>query len=147
MTQGAGASESDISSQTAGLRDRDPPPCFDGKEPEQLKRYLRDLRLWRWETDTPKVKHAVKILRQLSGSARAAADEIAVEVIMTEEGADAIIDKLREHFLPHLEAAMPRAFERAVYGDSRRSKESLQDYVIRCDQAFKDLADERGEAS
>ena len=99
MTQGAGATESDISSQTAGLRDRDPPPCFDGKEPEQLKRYLRDLRLWRWETDTPKVKHAVKILRQLSGSARAAADEIAVEVIMTEEGADAIIDKLREHLI------------------------------------------------
>ena len=137
-----GAAESDVGSATIAHRDRDPPPAFDGKNPDELRRYLRDLKLWRWETDTPKVKHAVKMLRQLSGPARAAADELSVEVLMTEEGADGIVTKLKEHFQPHLEAAMPRAFERAVYGESRRAKESLQEYVIRCDQAFKELADE-----
>ena len=64
------------------------------------------------------------MLRQLTGPARAAADEVSVETIMTEQGADAILAKLKEHFQPHLEAAMPRAFERAVYGESRKAKES-----------------------
>lgn len=27
----------------------------------------------------------------------------------------AILSKLKEHFQPHLESAMPRAFEKAVY--------------------------------
>jgi hypothetical protein len=45
-----------------GGRDRDPPPSFDGTEPDALKRYLRDLELWRWEADVPKVKHAAKML-------------------------------------------------------------------------------------
>ena len=141
MTQGT--AESDVGSATSAHRDRDPAPAFDGKNPEEFRRYLRDLKLWRWETDTPKVKHAVKMLRQLSGPARAAADELSVETLMTEEGADSIVSKLKEHFQPHLESAMPRAFERAVYGDSRRAKESLQEYVIRCDQAFKELSDEQ----
>ena len=125
MTQGT--AESDVGSATSAHRDRDPAPAFDGKNPEEFRRYLRDLKLWRWETDTPKVKHAVKMLRQLSGPARAAADELSVETLMTEEGADSIVSKLKEHFQPHLESAMPRAFERAVYGDSRRAKESLQE--------------------
>ena len=140
---GAAVAESEVGSSSSAPRDRDPAPSFDGRNPDELKRYMRDLQLWRWETDTPKVKHAVKILRQLTGPARAAADELSVETLVTEEGADSIVAKLREHFQPHLEAAMPRAFERAVYGDCRKAKESLQEYVIRCDQAFKELADEQ----
>ena len=37
-------------------RDRDPPPAYDGCDPEQLKKYLRDLELWKWETDVPKTE-------------------------------------------------------------------------------------------
>ena len=37
---------------------------------------------------------------------------------------------------------MPRAFEKAMYGESRKSRESFQDYVLRIDSAFKELADE-----
>ena len=125
-----------------GGKDRDPPPAFDGADPDGLKKYLRDLELWRWETDVPKLKHALKMLRQLSGSARAAADEVPVEEVRTESGVEAIVRKLKEHFQPHLESAMPKAFEKAVYGDARRSKESMQDYIIRVDKAFKELSDE-----
>jgi hypothetical protein len=80
--------------------------------------------------------------RQLGGSARSAADEVSVEVLRTGGGVEAIVQKLKEHFQAHLEAAMPKAFEKAVYGDSRKTKESMQDYVIRVDKAFKELADE-----
>ena len=123
-------------------KDRDPPPAFDGTNPDALKQYLRDLTLWRWETDVPKLKHAVKVIRQLSGTARAAADELSVEQLQSEGGIELVIAKLKEHFQPHLEAAMPKAFEKAVYGEPRRAKESMQDYIIRVDKSFKELLDE-----
>ena len=123
-------------------RDRDPPPSFDGSSPDDLKQFLRDLELWQWESDIPKVKHAVKVLRQLSGSARAAADEISVEDLKKEDGVSRIVRKLKEHFQPHLESAMPKAFERPVYGEARKSRETMQDYIIRLDKAFKELGDE-----
>ena len=62
------------------------PPAYDGSDPDGLKQYLRDLELWKWETDVPKLKHAVKVLRQLSGSARAAADEVSVAKLQSDEG-------------------------------------------------------------
>lgn len=123
-------------------KDRDPPPSFDGSNPDLLKQYLRELELWQWETDVPKKKHAVKVLRQLSGSARAAADEVAISDIQSEDGVKKICARLAEHFKPHLEAAMPKAFERAIYGEARKSKESMQDFIIRCDRAFQELKDE-----
>ncbi len=123
-------------------KDRDPPPSFDGSNPDLLKQYLRDLELWEWETDIPKKKHAVKALRQLSGSARAAADEIPVANLQSEDGLKSIKSVLSEHFKPHLEAAMPKAFERAIYGEQRKAKETMQDFIIRADRCFKELADE-----
>lgn len=71
-----------------------------------------------------------------------AADEVSVKELQSESGIDKIIKKLKEHFQPHPESAMPKAFERAVYGESRKSKESMQDYIIRLDKSFKELADE-----
>ena len=85
--------------------------CLRWVEPRRLEAVLRDLELWRWETDVPKVKHAVKVLRQLTGSARAAADEVSAAQLQSEEGVAAIVTKLKEHFQPHMEAAMPKAFE------------------------------------
>ena len=51
---------------TGTVRDKDPPPSFDGSNPDGLKQYPRELELWKWETDIPKLKHAVKVLRQLN---------------------------------------------------------------------------------
>ena len=82
------------------------------------------------------------MLRQLTGPARAAADELAVAEITSAEGASKILTKLKDHFAPYLESALPRAFEKAIYADHRKPKESLQDYVIRMDGAFKELSDE-----
>lgn len=137
----SGAVSSEVST-SRGFRDRDPPPGFDGSKPEALKDFLRELELWQWETDIPAQKHAVKLLRQLSGPAKAAASEVDVATLKTEGGVKPIIKKLEEHFSPHMEAALPRAFEKAVFGESRKGKESLQEYIIRMDRDFKALEDE-----
>ncbi len=122
-------------------KDRDPPPAFDGNE-ESFKQFLRNLELWRHETDIPKVKHGAKLLRQLTGAARAVADELTVTEITSESGVNSIVEKLKSYFQPHLETAMPRAFEKAVYGESRKNKESLGEYLIRMEASFRELATE-----
>eukprot|EP00435_Cladocopium_sp_Y103_P001618 s5475_g1.t1 len=142
--EGTLATASSVASGAAASsapKDRDPAPAFDG-DPQMFKQYERDVALWQWESDIPRAKHAVKLLRSLSGTARAAADEVSLDKIKSEEGVTAILEKLREHYQPHLESTMPRAFEKAIYGESRKSRESLQDYVIRMDKGFKELKDE-----
>ena len=139
---GAMASSVTQAQSPTAPKDRDPPPSFDGSQPHLFKQFERDVSLWQWESDIPKVKHAAKLLRHLSGSARAAADEVPLELIQSEGGVKAIMTRLREHSLPHLESAMPRAFEAAIYGDARKSRESIQDYLIRMDRSFKELKDE-----
>lgn len=137
------ATASGVQGGQGGYRDRDPPPFFDGSEPEGFRQYLRDLSLWEWESEIPKEKHAVKVLRQLGGTAKSAANEVPLDKIRSAEGVKAILSKLKEHFQPHLESAMPRAFEKAVYGESRKNKESMQGFVIRMDQAFQELSEEQ----
>ncbi|CAK9109699.1 DNA topoisomerase 3-alpha (DNA topoisomerase III alpha) [Durusdinium trenchii] len=122
-------------------RDKDPPPGFDG-DVEKFKGYLRELKMWRHETDVPPKKHAVKMLRALTGPAKAVCNELEVEALLTEAGADAIVAKLKEYYQPHLETAMPRAFERAVYGEARRNKESFGEFIVRQDALFRELREE-----
>ena len=59
-----------------GFRDRDPPPKFAGESLEQFRRWLRDLALWRHETDVVPNKQGTKLFRSLSGPARDAVDEL-----------------------------------------------------------------------
>ncbi|CAE7730233.1 unnamed protein product, partial [Symbiodinium microadriaticum] len=100
---------------------------------------MKELRLWEFETEIPKEKWGVKILRQLSGSARAAADSLSFEDLACEAGRDNLIKALKEHFAPHLESSLPRAFEEAIYGDVRSSRETFGEFVIRMEHAFKEL--------
>ena len=94
--------------------------------------------LWRFDTEVAKEKHGVRMIRMLTGAARAAADEVPLKELMSEAGCDAALSKLKEHFAP----ALPRAFEKAVYADPRRPRETLQDYIIKSEAAFKELQDE-----
>ena len=125
----------------AGYRDRDPPPSFDGRE-EMFRQYTRELELWRHETDVPKVKQGAKVLRFLSGSAKAVVDELSIAEITSEQGVETILAALKVYFQPHLETAVPRALEKAVYAESRKGRESLGDYIIRMEAAFRELATE-----
>ena len=124
-----------------GYRDRDPPPAFDGKE-DGFRQYLRELELWRHETEVPKNKQGAKVLRQLSGSAKSVIEELSIAEITSEQGVEAILAALKVYFQPHLETAIPRALEKAVYAEGRKSKENLGDYLIRMDAGFRELASE-----
>ena len=121
-------------------RDREPPPTFDGRQPDKsFPKWLKELDLWKFETEIPKEKWGVKVWRQLEGSARAVADSLTFEELACEKGLDNLLKVLKEHYEPHLEVSLPKAFEDAIYGDVRSSKESIGDYVIRMEKYIKEL--------
>lgn len=127
----------------SNFRDRDPPPSYDGESPEATFRvFEKAVKLWEWETDVPQRKRAAKLLRQLTGMAKLAVEDMEFEEIACEEGIKNLMTRLREFFLPHLEVALPRAFETAVYGAARQSKESFVEYVTRMDRNFVALTKE-----
>lgn len=65
--------------------------------------------------------------------ARAAADALEFEQLADDKGVENILQKLQEHFAPHLEVSLPRAFERAIYGAPHSHKEDINEYIIRCE--------------
>ena len=70
----------------------------------------------------------MRLLRFLSGIARAAAYSLDFEKITDKKGVANLIACLNEQFAPHLEQSMPRAFERAIYSQPRSHMESIQEY-------------------
>ena len=92
-------------------RDRDPPPGYDGENPETTYRnFEKQVALWEFETDIPKSKRGVKLIRHLTGLAQVAVDHLEIEDITGENGVKNVMSCLREYFTPHLEESMPRAF-------------------------------------
>ncbi|CAL1161943.1 unnamed protein product, partial [Cladocopium goreaui] len=126
-----------------GYRDREPPPTYDGEDPEMTFRvYEKNVKLWEFETDVPPTKRGIKLMRALSGVARLAVDEMSFEEITAADGVSQVMRKLKEYFLPHLEVSLPRAFEQAVYGAARQSKEGFAEYIARMDRNFTRLSKE-----
>ena len=124
-------------------RDRDPPPTYDGENPETtFRQFEKQVQLWLFETEVPETKRGVKLLRQLTGVAATAVDDMEVSEIVQEQGVKNIMQKLREYFTPHLEVSLPRAFETAVYGTPKQSKETFAEYAKRMERAFTNLAKE-----
>ncbi|CAK9057083.1 unnamed protein product [Durusdinium trenchii] len=124
-------------------RDRDPPPTYDGENPETtFRQFEKQAQLWLFETEVPETKRGVKLLRQLTGVAATAVDDMEVSEIVHEQGVKNIMQKLREYFTPHLEVSLPRAFETAVYGTPKQTKETFAEYAKRMERAFTNLAKE-----
>ncbi|CAE7573255.1 RE1 [Symbiodinium sp. CCMP2592] len=132
--------QSSAPSHGTSWRDRDPPPAFDGRNPDRAyPKWKKELDLWKFETEVPKEKWGVKVWRQLEGSARAVADGLTFEELACEKGLENLLKVLEEHYSPHLEVSLPKAFEDAIYGNLRSHKESFSDYVIRMEHAMKEL--------
>ncbi|CAE7227253.1 Ank2 [Symbiodinium sp. CCMP2592] len=123
-----------------GWKDREPPPPYDGRNPDKtFSKWLKEIKLWEYETEVPKNKWGAKLLRQLSGTARAAAEGLTFEEIACEKGMENVMKVLKEHFAPHLETSLPKAMEAAIYGDVRSARKGFAEYVIRMEHAFKEL--------
>ena len=130
-------------SEASSFKDRDPPPQYDGDNPElTFREYEKEVRLWEYETDIPEKKRGIKLLRGLSGVAKTAVEDLEVGEIANEQGVKNILTRLRDYFLPHLEVSLPRAFEMAVYGKQRQGKETFIEYVQRMERAFHHLTKE-----
>ncbi|CAE7437016.1 RE1 [Symbiodinium sp. CCMP2592] len=127
-------------SYEGSFKDREPPPGFDGRNPDKaFPRWLKELELWKFETEIPKKKWGVKVFRQLQGSAKSVADSLSFDELACEKGLDNLMKVLKDHYEPHLQVSLPKAFEEAIYGDIRSAKESFSDYVIRYEHSFKEL--------
>eukprot|EP00435_Cladocopium_sp_Y103_P022720 s4252_g5.t1 len=114
-----------------------PPPSWDGADPGvQLVMFEKNVRLWEYESELEPPKRGVRLLRNLTGVARAVADTLEFEQVAHEKGVANIMDALKTHFAPHLEVSLPRAFERAVYGQPRSGRETMQEYLIRQERNF-----------
>ena len=126
-----------------GFRDREPAPGYSGEDPETtFATWEKNVRLWEYETDIPRGKRGVKLLRALEGSAKMAVEEMPFEEIACEDGVRNIMQRLKEYYMPHLEVALPRAFEGAVYGPPRPSRESFGEYIAKMDKNFARLRKE-----
>ena len=113
------------------------PPTWNGSDPGlELPVFEKNVKLWEFESELDSKKRGVRLLRCLTGSARSVADTLTFEQVASEKGVENIMEALRSHFQPHMEVSLPRAFERAVYGAPRSSKESLQEYIIRSERSF-----------
>ena len=139
----AESAQSSSGGNQGAWKDREPPPAYDGKNPEKtFAKWLKELKLWEFETEVPKAKWGAKLLRQLTGPARAAADGLTFEEVACEKGMENVLAVLKEHFAPHLETSLPKAMESAIYGEVRNGKEGFAEYVIRMEHAFKELEGE-----
>ena len=89
-------------STAAASEARDVPPAFDGGDPHAFKRYERDQALWKFDTEVVKAKHGVRMIRQLTGPARAAADEVPLDKLLSEQGGEAVFNLLGDCFTSRL---------------------------------------------
>lgn len=87
------------------------PPTWDGADPTAtFPVFEKNVRLWEFESELDEKKRGVRLLRSLTGVARAAGDSLEFEDVATHKGVSNIMSCLREHFAPHLEVSLPRAF-------------------------------------
>ena len=121
-----------------------PPPTWDGSEPGlDLANFEKNVKLWEYESELDPKKRGVRLLRNLTGVARSVGDTLEFEEVACEKGVANIMTALKAHFAPHLEVSLPRAFERAIYGQPRSHKESMQEYLIRSERNFHLLEKEK----
>lgn len=122
----------------AGGNNREPaPPTWDGSDPAvNYQVFEKNVRYWQYESELDKKKQGVRLLRGLTGLARASVDSLEFDQVATEKGVENIMKRLQEEFAPHLEVSLPRAFEKAIYGQPRSHKETMQEYLLRADRAF-----------
>lgn len=101
----AGDNGGGIARDREGYRDRDPPPTWDGLDPDStFKTFEKNVRLWEHESDIPRNRRGAKLLRALTGTAQPATEDMdfeeTFEEITTEDGVRNIMNKLKEFFLP-----------------------------------------------
>jgi len=113
-------------------KDTEPPPAYSGENPtETYQKWRRLYRMWMSTTDTPAKKQARRTLSVLSGAALAAVLTIEDKVLMSDSGAEKILQVLDALYEPFSETKTPKKFLRAVFEGARERSETMTAYTSR----------------
>ena len=129
---------SDFRSQGQGRYvDKDPPPSWDGKNPEKTWReYRRSLRFWLANTDIPSKKHGVMLWKALTGDAKLLVDHLTDEDLARHDAASKIsglLEQAHRHISEHEDQD---DFDKAVFGLHRERGQSLLQFANVARSAF-----------
>ena len=120
----------------------EPIPIWDGTAPaKNFKPWLRDLRIWRHETNLPLSKHGLKLAKSFKYGSwmKAAADRIPEEQLVTEQAWGLILTEILTILKPYLDVETDVMIEELLFSVSKESKETMQNYVTRAVNKYNDL--------
>lgn len=130
---------------------KDPPPYFDGKNPETTwRKYTNCFQMWLKLTDLPPKQQGHKVLETLGGTASELVGWWPVEQLTAPDAAHKIYEKLFEAYDHLVNHDAHKDFEVAVYGLQRNRTVSLLDFssgaivaFAKCDKHGEPLQDLR----
>ena len=113
--------------------DKDPPPKWDGHHAETTWRpYRKRLQFWFARTDIPKEKQGFLLWEAISGPPKILFENWTEEHLKLPGAAQKIFDMLIEHYKYVSHTEQQDDFENGIFGLSRKSGDTLLDFVGRC---------------
>jgi hypothetical protein len=129
------------SSRPPNFVEKDPPPMYDGKDPNDTYPMLRrELMLWFTNTDTPSHKRGNRIFQRFSGDAKKVVARLTNEELTSDRAEILIIQKLDQAYDFVIDVELPKHFNIAVYDGKKHNNESYVGFVARKEAEFTDLA-------
>ena len=117
--------------------DKDPPPAWDGKNPEKTWRpYRREFDHWLSSTDIPAGKHGILLWRALTGDAKLLINHL-TDTELADPGIGKRIRSILEYSHRHIsEFEDQDDFDNAVYGLHRERNQSLLQFANLAHSSF-----------
>ena len=118
----------------AGRGDKVPVPKWDGSQPgKRLKPWLKELRIWRRETEVPVMKQGLALYRSFDAGnwMKQAAERVPEEQLYTEEAWELILKEILTTLKPYLDVELDVLIEETVFLTQKDPKESMAAYVTK----------------
>ena len=123
-------------------------PKWDGKHPaKRLRGWLRELREWRQVTTAPALRHGYLLKKSFQDDTwlKNAAERIPEEAVFTAECWELILREILAAMKPYLDVELDVLMEEFVFKCNRESKESMQSYIGRKANKYRDLCSAFGQ--
>ena len=118
----------------SGRGDKVPVPKWDGSQPgRRLKPWLKELRIWRRETEVPVMKQGLALYRSFEAGnwMKQAAERVPEEQLYTSEAWELILKEILTTLKPYLDVELDVLIEETVFQTQKESKESMTAYVTK----------------
>ena len=114
--------------------DKVPIPKWDGSQPgRRLKPWLKELRIWRRETEMPVAKHGLALYRSFEANnwMKQAAERVPEEQLYTREAWELILKEILTTLKPYLDVELDVLIEETIFMTQKDQKESMAAYVTK----------------